>query len=255
MSKAEFQLVASKRGRRWYWFRLGLLCILVLAIGFWQLARLRQTIGKQQCRRELQFFSEALMNYLTSQGRLPPAYLMDTSGRRMHSWRSVLIPFVDTDEWRGGGHDYKFDEPWDSPANTWFRNETSFHEYYACPVYCEGSRNASYLCVVGGDVWPAPKTRGKDWNVRGSPRWREGGVLPSRGKDILLVEVIESDVPWTKPGDISRSEIAGLLREDATGNLFRRRIRNVVVVDAKGILQILDPVRDLEEIRAIIDQF
>ena len=95
-------------------------------------------------------------------------------------------------------------------------------------------------------------------------------MLPSHGKAILLVEVVESDIPWTKPDDMTLSEIASLLREDPSGERFRRRIRNVVVIDVeearkphKSIeawlalleraIEILDPARDLEEIKMVVD--
>jgi hypothetical protein len=69
----------------------------------------------------------------------------------------------------------------------------------------------------------------------------------------LLVEVVESDIPWTKPEDISISEIAALLREDRNGDRFRRRIRHVVAVDAAKTLSILDPVSGLDEIKTLVE--
>ena len=78
-------------------------------------------------------------------------------------------------------------------------------------------------------------------------------MFPNQGKAILFVEVVESDIPWTKPTDISLSELVSLCREDPGGDLFRRRIRYVVTVDAKGTPFILDPVRDFEEIEKLVE--
>jgi hypothetical protein len=224
-----------------------------VTIVFLGIEHLWQTNREQCCRRELEFFSQALIHYHTQAGYLPSAYVMDASGRRMHSWRPRLISFVDVNEYVGAGFHYNFGEPWDSRYNTWFRNKTSFHAYYSCPIYAEGSRNASYLCVVGGVLWPVPTLRDEPWSEAGSCSVGKGGVLPSRGEAILLVELCESHIPWTKPEDITLSEIALLLRKDPSGALFRRQIRNVVTVDAEESLHILDPIRQLREIRAIID--
>jgi hypothetical protein len=253
MSQAESHPGVSRRKPRLSWRILGsiLLAAVVVAIVVLGMIHLWRTLREQRCRKELTFFSYALMNHHTSQGHLPPAYLMDSNGRRMHSWRACLILLVDRYEYSGSGYYYKFDEPWDSPYNTWFG--TGYGEYYSCPVYATGSHNASYLCVVGGALWPLPKIRDKDWNQPGSRSRSEGGVLPRRGKAILFVEVVESDIPWTKPEDISLSELVSLLREDPTGDRFRRRIRHVVAVDANASLHILDAARDLQEIRKLVE--
>ena len=235
---------------------IGLLTLAVVAVTilFLGIKYLRRTSDDQRCRRKLRYVSQALMNYLTSCGHLPPAYLMDSGGRRMHSWRAILIPFVDSDELSAFGDRYEFHEPWDGPANTRFLSDTAFYGYYSCPVYADGARNADYLCVVGGALWPVPKRRGKDWKDPASvDNRREGGFLPSRGKAILLVEVVESDIPWTKPEDISMAEIALLLREDPGGDRFRRRIRHVVAVDAAGTPFVLDPALDINEIKQLVE--
>jgi hypothetical protein len=109
------------------------------------------------------------------------------------------------------------------------------------------------LCVVGGKLWPLPRIRDDLWKKPSSCSIREGGIVPSRGRAILLVDVFESDIPWTMPEDINLSELVSLLREDPTGKLFQRRIRHVVVVDAQSTLHIYKPKRDMEEIRAILD--
>ncbi len=250
------QFVASKPKRRWRRFSLGLLClVLFLAVVFSRFAHIRQLWDEQCCRKELEVFAQELMSFtIPNKGHLPYAYIVDGSGKRMHSWRSCLIPFVDRREYSGSGHKYRFDEPWDSPANTWFRNATEFCEYYSCPVYAAGSRNASYLCPLGGVLWPVPNAGDRHWNDRSPSRsFQEGGVLPSHGKAILLVEVVKSSIPWTEPEDIAFSEIASLLQKDPSGEQFRRRIRNVVVVDAKKAIEILNPELNLEEIKAIVD--
>ena len=132
---------------------------------------------------------------------------------------------------------------------------TRYYMYYSSLFYDgNDSHNTTYLCVEGGALWPSPKTGGNDWTVPGSPNnLRGGGSLPSRGKAILLAEVVESDIPWTKPEDISLSEIATLLREDPSGDRFRRRIRHVVAIDAAGTPFILDPARDIEEIKTLVE--
>jgi hypothetical protein len=77
--------------------------------------------------------------------------------------------------------------------------------------------------------------------------------MPRHGKALLLVEVTQSDIPWTRPTDITLGELASLLRDDPSGNRFRRRIRHVVAVDAAETLFILDPAREIQEIRDLVE--
>jgi len=246
--------------RRKPYFQFTVRCLLVatgllaavIGIARWMYLASRE----QRCREDLEFVSEGLMWYYRDRGQLPPAYLADSRGRRMHSWRSVLIPYLDCADRReisACGRKYKFDEPWDSRANTRLWNETAYYCFYSCSVCAKGSRNASYLCVVGGALWPPPK--GDECWDHPQPRSlvRAGGALPKHGKAILLVEVVESHIPWTKPEDIGLSEIASLLGDDSSGSRFVREIRHVVAVDTNRSLYILDPARDLDEIRAIVD--
>ena len=238
MSEAEPKPAASKSRPRLSWrlLRSLLLVAVAVALAFAGTERLRRKSGEKRCRRDLNYFSQALMNYHAALCHFPPPYLTDSNGRPMHSWRPLLLPLLYCEneiEFTRQYSRYKFSEPWDSSDNTRVRDETKPNPY-SCPVYTEGSHNASYLCVVGGVLWPVPNRTGEYWNVPNGPDVREGGVLPSRGKAILLVELVESDIPWTKPEDISLSDLASLLRDDPGGDQFRRRIRNVAAVDAAG---------------------
>jgi hypothetical protein len=212
-----------------------------------------RTNVEKSCRTHLKYFSDGMLGAVIATGHLPLAYVMDSNGRRMHSWRSFTYMDVDLHEHSGNPDRYKFNEPWDGPENTRFRNETGYFEYYSCPFCANGSRNATYLCVVGAALWPVPQKRHDDWNLPLSFYRKEGGVLPSRGKAILLVEAVESDIPWTKPEDISLSELASLLREDPGGAQFCRRVRHVVAVDAARTPFILDPNKDIEEIKTLVE--
>lgn len=250
MPKTEPYSTAPKGKPRFAWRALVSLLFVAVAIGSWGTVYLCRTFSEERCRKHLWYLCRALMiSRKAAEGHFPPAYFMDSSGRRVCSWRACVAPYLDWD-YGASGRMYKFAEPWDGPANTLFRSW--YDEYYSCPLSAAESGNANYLCVVGGALWPLPRIRDESW-THPSPRSRlEGGMLPSRGKAILLVEVVQSDIPWTKPEDISLAEITALLREDPSGERFRRSIRYVVAVDANEALEILAPARDIEEIRALV---
>ncbi len=58
----------------------------------------------------------AMRSYEAKYGRFPPAYTVDEHGRRMHSWRVLILEFLDPDLYAK----YDFSQPWDSPTNLAF---------------------------------------------------------------------------------------------------------------------------------------
>ncbi len=89
-----------------------LVAAVAAAIVFSGVEHLRRTWDEQRCQRDLAFYPQALMNYHTTFSHFPPAYLMDSNGRRMHSWRACVAPLVDVWEIYASGPQYNWDEPW-----------------------------------------------------------------------------------------------------------------------------------------------
>src|SRR5579864_1434043 len=50
---------------------------------------------RAQCKNNLKYIGQALHNYHDTFGSFPPAYIADSNGRPMHSWRVLLLPFFD----------------------------------------------------------------------------------------------------------------------------------------------------------------
>ena len=56
----------------------------------------------------------AVANYHETYGCFPPAYVADRDGKPMHSWRVLILPFLEQRELYNA---YNFAEPWDGPNN------------------------------------------------------------------------------------------------------------------------------------------
>ena len=56
----------------------------------------------------------ALQAYHQANGCFPPAYIADKNGKPMHSWRVLILPYLDYDDLYKA---YDFSEPWDGPKN------------------------------------------------------------------------------------------------------------------------------------------
>ena len=70
---------------------------------------------RSQCINNLKQVALALYNYEDEYKTLPPAYTVDANGRPLHSWRTLILPYLEQ------GPLYRtidLAKPWDDPANS-----------------------------------------------------------------------------------------------------------------------------------------
>src|SRR5262249_40592874 len=84
------------------------------------------------CSGHFTTIAVAMDQYHQWYGHFPPAYRTDASGKPAHSWRVLLLEFLDHELYAK----YRFDEPWDGPNNR--KLESRMPSYYACPADREG---------------------------------------------------------------------------------------------------------------------
>jgi len=127
--------------------------------------------------------------------RLPPAVLAQTTEQwqeaKPYSWRVALLPFLGQAPLY---EQYRFDEPWDSPAN--LKVLEKMPDVYRAAGDPPDSTSTSYFVLVGpGTVFseggPMPRSKGV--------QFRE--IRDGMSNTLLVVEAKRS-VPWTKPEDI-----------------------------------------------------
>ncbi|MFN0051343.1 MAG: DUF1559 domain-containing protein [Planctomycetales bacterium] len=150
-------LSAPRPRTRWSWRRrllLGLLLIPMACAGilvpFVQDAR--EAARQSNCKCRLCVIGLALQNYHDDYGSFPPAIVAGERGKPMHSWRVLLLPYMDQNELYAA---YRFDEPWDGPNNRQLHG--AFLEAYHCPSspVRKDFPCTSYVAVVGTEtIWP-----------------------------------------------------------------------------------------------------
>ena len=129
----------------------------------------------------------ALQNYHDAYGSFPPAYVTDQNGIPMHSWRVLILPFIEAQSLYAK---YRFDEPWNGPHNTKLLDNMPL--CYQCPSSVANrhttSRFTSYLAVVGErTAWP-----GKSVTKLADMKDGSSGT-------VLVVECEAEKVLWTEP--------------------------------------------------------
>jgi prepilin-type processing-associated H-X9-DG protein len=152
-----------------------------------------ESARRVQCANNLKQIALALQAYHQANGHFPPACIADKNGKPMHSWRVLILPYLDENVLYKA---YDFTQPWDGPKNKALL--AARPTVYVCPAdgsaWATGTIKTSYVAVVGlNAAWAGEKSR-----KLGDPDFAAGA-----SNTIMLVEVAGSGIPWTEPRDLS----------------------------------------------------
>ncbi|TWU08671.1 hypothetical protein CA54_39070 [Symmachiella macrocystis] len=146
----------------------------------------RQAARRTQCRNHLKQIGLAMHNYHDVYGSFPPAYTVDADGKPLHSWRTLILPFMDQ-----AALYYKIDlsKPWDDPANAEAR--ATVVPTFVCPTTELEPTQTVYLAVVTPDSCLRPN----------EPR-PISEITDGTSNTILVMESpMNASVPWMAPWD------------------------------------------------------
>jgi hypothetical protein len=153
-------------------------------------------------------------NYQGKHGRLPPAVVYGEDGTPLHSWRVLILPFIEQEPLF---RRFKLDEPWDSPHNIQLLPEMPrvFAPYDGSTA--SKPHTTFYQVFVG-----------KGAAFEGSNGLRLDKDFPDGTSSTFLIVEAGEAVPWTKPADLPYDAGQPLPR---LGGLFKDTFR-VAFADA-----------------------
>lgn len=166
-----------------------------------------------------------IRSYYIDHGSLPPAFVTDNEGKRMHSWRVLIAGELET----GGVTDYDFGSAWNgkhnrrlwsSPVRKWyFRSQEDSDE--------DTRQTTQFVAVVGEDtLWPGAKPFAFD----GLP---PEDLRDAYGDKIVLIEIPNSDIHWMEPRDITVEEAHQLFLAEHEAHL-NGKARHLLCVNVRG---------------------
>jgi len=198
---------------------------------------------KQHCSNNLRQIALALHNYNDFYGELPPPYVADENGKPMHSWRVLILPFL---EHRGLYQKYNFDEPWNGPNNIQLALERPYVDSYTCPSADRtGSAGwTNYMFVVGEN---AMFENGK------ATRFAE--VTDGLSNTIMVVEVANSSTHWMEPRDLDFAMMGLVINGTSNGDcISSEHSSGAHVALGDGSVRILKNELHPKAVRKLIDR-
>ena len=171
----------------------------------------RRAAQAQTAANRLTRIGEALAAFHEQHNHLPPAVVYGPDGRPWHSWRVLLLPFLEEQELY---QQYRFDEPWNGEHNSKLISQIPL--VYQAP----GSRLAYTHCVTAVGTNTAFPEAGVHFDGQGGEQGlfnaianQPSGVRQSReftdgAANTILVGTVErgKGIFWTKPEDLEFSD-------------------------------------------------
>jgi hypothetical protein len=186
------------------------------------LQTVQESARQSACQGRFNQMQLALTNYHETHGHFPPAFVVGPDGKRWHSWRVLILPFMD----QANVYDrYRFDEPWDGP------NNRLLAEKICLPIFqCHSgadygkSFHTNIVAIVGvGTAFPgAGSTQLSDFRDAGR-------------NTILLAEYGNSDIHWMEPRDLNADQMSFQFNDSAAPSISGPHPAGPAVVFADGI--------------------
>jgi hypothetical protein len=163
---------------------------------------------------------KALDDYCARYGTYPTPTVTDSSGRKLYSWRVLILPFLGYEDLYKS---FQLNQAWDSPANLSLLPQMP--PVFASPNSGLGKQNhePNYVLLTGPNtVFPSSGPMSKN-DVLDSPT-------------ILLVETLCDGIVWTQPGDIDTLQHGVTIGSKGMKTIGGLHAEHVVVMDcdAKG---------------------
>jgi prepilin-type processing-associated H-X9-DG protein len=200
----------------------------------------REASRRMACANNLKQIGLALHNYHDTYKTFPPAYIADADGKPMHSWRVLILPFIESSHVY---QQYDFNEPWNGPNNSQLAH--MMPAVYRCPTDPVITTNTTaYLAISGkGSVF----NDGQGSSIM--------NITDGASNTILVTEVAGSTVHWMEPRDLDLNtmQMAINATEDGT-TISSHHPGGAQVIFADGAVRFLADSLDPNTLRLLLQK-
>lgn len=141
------------------------------------------------CSQNLKQIAAALLNYESTYDALPPAYTVDAKGKPLHSWRTLILPYLESQELHELYETIDLSKPWDDPANEEACNCQV--PVFRCPAISCPHRHTTYLANVASNGC---------FRLTEPRHFFE--ITDGLSQTLMIIEApSDRSVPWMSPND------------------------------------------------------
>lgn len=164
----------------------------------------RPAAYRSQCNNNLKQIALALISYEADYHALPPAFTVDAEGKPLHSWRTLILPYL---EQKPLYERIDLAKAWDDPANAAI-GQVSVPPY-RCPAADCPANHTLYLAIVAKNSCLCPT----------QPR-ALSEITDERGETLMVVEAdLPHAVPWMAPKDADEKLLLSFRAESALAHI------------------------------------
>ncbi len=167
----------------------------------------REPFDRMSCSSHLKRIAIALHNYHDTWRCFPPAITYDEELRPMHSWRVLILPYLE-DPPTALIADYNMSEPWNGPNNSLLLE--AMPEVFRCASAQFKERNSpdtyhTHFLAITSPGFSAEQPATTAWPRGSASSFRD--ILDGSSNTLMVVESITAKVSWMEPRDLRLEDI------------------------------------------------
>ena len=186
-----------------------------------------------------------MLAYEDVHGTFPPAYLANENGEPTHSWRVLILPYLDRQELYDK---YDFEEAWNGPNNSLLAEEIG--DVYRCPSDAASVDqfldeqavfvDTSYMMVVG----PGTLSNGPSATSLAD-------VTDPPYDTFLVVETAGSRIHWMDPRDLMAEDFADESFDPSVPVIYGEHPMGAHAVMCDGSVRIIPDTIEADQAQAM----
>lgn len=196
----------------------------------------REAARRMECANNLKQIALAMHNYHDTYRALPPAYTVDAEGNKLHSWRTLLLPYL---EQASIYNQIDLNKPWNDPVNQPFA--TMPIKVFGCPSGSDANSGfTDYMVVTGG---------GALFDNANPITFAD--VTDGTSNTLMVVEVRNSATNWMEPTDLDFQQLQ-IAINNAAGGMGSDHPGGAQIALADGSVRFISATIDQQTLRALL---